>query len=50
MMGRENAITKVVSGPLEAKYLSQDLTPESAGSRSCRRGDAEGDDRYFHTE
>ncbi len=26
MMGRENAITKVVSGPLEAKYLSQDLT------------------------
>ncbi len=29
MMGRENAITKVVSGPLEAKYLSQELTPES---------------------
>ena len=36
MMGRENAITKVVSGPLEAKYLSQDLTPEFQSLRDVK--------------
>ncbi len=29
MMGRENAITKVVSGPLEAKYLSQRVVAQT---------------------